>query len=353
MTYPRLLIDLKKIEENTCEMLKRCQERDISVAGVTKVVCGNEVVGRTLVSAGVDILADSRIENLKKISELQVPKMLIRIPMASQAREVVRYSDISMVSEISTIKSLGDEAVIQGRKHKIILMVDLGDLREGIFYMNEIFETVEKIKKIEGIKLLGIGNNLTCYGGVLPTKENLGRLIEIKYELEEKFQLKLEVVSGGNSGVLSLLDDNSIPKEINQLRLGASLLMGIGLDDRAIEGLHTDVFKLEAEMVEIKDKPSIPVGEIGLDAFGNKPVFIDRGIRKRAICALGKQDIHPDDLTPVDEGVIILGASSDHLILDITDSTREYHVNGSVEFQVSYGGCLAAMTSEYVDKVFL
>ena len=352
MTYPKLLIDLKKIEENTCEMVRRCRERGITVAGVTKMVCGNEIIADTLVGSGIEILADARIENLKKLSKLQVPKMLIRIPMASQAEEIVRYSDISLVSELSTIKKLANQAIIQNKVYNIILMVDLGDLREGIFYRDEVFETVERIKRMAGIKLLGIGTNLTCYGGVVPTEENLSRLIEIKSALEERFGLTLDIISGGNSGVLSLFEDNSLPEEVNHLRLGASLLMGIGLDDKALDGLHADTFRLEAEIVEIKLKPSVPIGRIGLDAFGKIPVFTDRGIRKRAICALGKQDISPDHLTPLDKNIIILGASSDHLILDITDSSKGYCVNGKVEFDLSYGGCLSAMTSEYINKVF-
>jgi len=353
MTYPKLTIDLKKIEENTREMVRRCRARGITVAGVTKMVCGNEVIADILVDAGVEIIADARIENLKRMSNIQVPKMLLRIPMASQAEKIVKYSDISLVSELSTIKRLADEAIIQDKVYSIILMVDLGDLREGIFYRDEIFEAVEKIKEIVGIKLIGIGSNLTCYGGVVPTEENLSRLIEIRSALEEKFALTLDIISGGNSGSLSLFEDNSLPEEVNQLRLGASLLMGIGLDDRPVKGLNTEIFKLEAEIVEIRLKPSVPIGKRGLDAFGEKPVFIDRGIRKRAICALGKQDISLDHLIPTDKDIIILGGSSDHLILDITDSTKEYCVDGRVEFDLSYGGCLSVMNSEYINKVFL
>ena len=353
MTYPKLTIDLKKIEENTREMVRRCRARGITVAGVTKMVCGNEIIADTLVCAGVEILADSRIENLERISDLKVPKMLIRIPMASQAEKIVKYSDISLVSEVSTIKALGNQAVIQEKVYSIVLMVDLGDLREGIFYMDEIFDAVEKIKEIAGIRLLGIGSNLTCYGGILPTEENLRRLIEIRSTLEDKFALTLEIISGGNSGALSLFEDDLLPEEVNQLRLGASLLLGIGLDDKPVKGLNVDTFRLEAEIVEIKFKPSVPIGEVGLDAFGKVPVFIDRGIRRRAICALGKQDILPDYLTPIDQDIIVLGASSDHLILDITDSSKEYCVNGRVEFNLSYGGCLSAMASGYINKVFI
>lgn len=353
MTYPKLIIDLKKIERNTREMVGRCREREVEVAGVTKMVCGNEVIGRVLVEAGVEILADSRIENLERMAEIPVPKMLIRIPMASQAEKIVKFSDISLVSEPSTIKVLAREALKQGKIYNIILMVDLGDLREGLFYRNEIFETVEEIGRLQGINLLGIGSNLTCYGGVIPTRDNLGRLVELKSVLEERFALSLKIISGGNSGSLTLFDDNSLPMGINQLRLGASLLMGIGLDDKPIRGLDTDIFTLEAEIVEIRLKPSVPIGKIGLDSFGEKPVFIDRGIRRRAICALGKQDISLEHLTPLDTDIIILGGSSDHLILDITDSSKEYCINGRIEFSLTYGGCLAAMASGYISKEFL
>lgn len=353
MTYPKLVIDLKKIEKNTREMVRRCQERGVEVAGVTKMVCGNEIIGMTLVEAGVEILADSRIENLERMSKIPVPKMLIRIPMASQAERIVKFSDISLVSEPSTIKVLAEVALRQDKVYDIILMVDLGDLREGIFCRKEIFKTVEEIVSLRGVRLLGIGSNLTCYGGVFPTRENLSRLIEIKSALEERFALSLKVVSGGNSGSLTLFEDSSFPAGINQLRLGASLLMGIGLDDKPIRGLDTDIFRLEAEIVEIRMKPSIPIGRRGLDSFGERPVFVDRGVRRRAICALGKQDISLEHLNPIDTDIIILGGSSDHLILDITDSSEEYFVNGRIEFTLTYGGCLTAMASEYINKVFL
>ncbi len=353
MTYPKLLIDLKKIERNTRKLVRRCQEKGVEVAGVTKMVCGNEVIGNTLVEAGVEILADSRIENLERMSSISVPKMLIRIPMASQAERIVKFSDISLVSEIFTARILAEEALKQGKTYDIILMVDLGDLREGIFYRDEIFKTVEEIGRLSGVRLLGIGSNLTCYGGVVPTRENLSRLIEIKSALEKRFALSLKVVSGGNSGSLTLFEDASLPEGINQLRLGASLLMGIGLDDKPVRGLDTDVFRLEAEIVEIMLKPSIPIGRRGLDSFGEIPVFVDRGVRRRAICALGKQDISLEHLNPIDSDIIILGGSSDHLILDITDSSEKYCIGGRIEFAPTYGGCLSAMASEYINKVFI
>lgn len=197
--------------------------------------------------------------------------MLLRLPMISQVEEVVKYTDISLVSDIITIRELSKEAIKQNKIHSVILMIDLGDLREGIFNEEEIYITVEEILNFKNVKLMGIGTNLSCYGGVIPTYENLSQLVNIKKNIENKFNIKIEVISGGNSGSISLFKDNKMPQEINQLRLGASISLGIGLNDEHIEPLLKDAFKLVVEVVEVKNKPSVPIGTIGLDAFGNKP----------------------------------------------------------------------------------
>lgn len=351
MSYPRLQIDTEKIKYNTIKMVGECNKRGIEVAGVTKVFCGNQQIAKALVDGGVKILADSRVENLKKLVEFNVPKMMIRIPMLSQVKDIIKYADISLVSELVIIKELAKEALIQNKKHKIILMIDLGDLREGIFDEEDIYDTVKEIISLKGIELSGLGTNLSCYGCVLPSKVNLSRLVEIREKIQKKFQINIDILSGGNSGTISLFqNDDGLPKEINQLRLGASLTLGIGLNDEPIQGLLLDAFKLLIEVVEVKYKPSVPIGKTGLDSFGKKPVFVDKGIRKRAIAAIGKQDISPDNMFSLDNDITILGGSSDHIILDITESKTDYKVGDKIAFGVTYGGCLSTMTSEYVFK---
>lgn len=353
MSYPRVEVDTKKIRYNTKVLVEECKKRGIKVTAVTKTFCGNPKIAKIIAEEKVDILADSRIENLKKLTHIDLPKMLLRLPMISQVKEVIKYADISLVSDIITIRELSKEATEQNKIHNIILMIDLGDLREGIFNKEEIYATVEEILNLKGIKLMGIGTNLSCYGGVIPTYENLSQLVNIKKNIESKFNIKIEVISGGNSGSISLFKENRIPKEINQLRLGASISLGIGLNDGHIEPLLKDAFKLVVEIVEVKNKPSVPIGTIGLDAFGNKQFFEDKGIMKRAICAIGRQDISPDNLIPIDDKISVLGASSDHLLLDITNCNKDYKIGDKVEFNVTFGGCLSIMTSEYVHKVIL
>jgi ornithine racemase len=353
MKYPQLKINLASIQANTKTVVGWCHDRGIQVAGVTKLICGNPDIAAAFAAGGVDLLADSRIGNLKKLAAFNLQKMLLRIPMISQAEEIVKWSDMALISEPETVLALSEEAVRHKKIYRIILMIDLGDLREGIYHEAEIHQAVRRILKMPSIHLLGLGTNLTCYGGVKPERNNLAKLVRLKKTIEDTYRISLDVISGGNGSTLSLFPEDEVPEEINQLRVGSALTMGIGLNDEPINGLRQDAFLLAAEITEIREKPSIPVGEIGLDAFGVKPFFEDQGMRLRAICAIGRQDVHPDHLKPMDPGIRILGASSDHLILDITDASSSLKVGSVLEFRPAYGGILSAMTSEYVNKVFV
>ena len=354
MSYPRVEVDLGKIRHNTKIIVDKCNKYGIKIAGVTKVFCADSKITKALVEGGVEYLADSRVQNLKKLKDISIPKILLRLPMISEVDEVVDYADISLNSELETIKALSKKAIEKSKKHKIILMVDLGDLREGFFKEEEIYENVAEILKLKGISLVGIGTNLTCYGGVIPRNENLSRLVQIGNNIEEKYSIKLEIISGGNSSSLHLVYEDDIPEGINMLRLGEALSFGReSAFGELIEDTYNDAFKLIVEAIEIKEKPSVPIGEIGMDAFGNKPSFVDRGIRKRMICAIGKQDVNLEGIQPLDKDIIILGGSSDHLLLDVTDSKIGYKVGDKIEFKLNYVGVLTTMTSEYVDKYYI
>lgn len=351
MQYPALIIEKDKIKHNTRVLTEKLNTHGIRAAGVTKVFCAIPEIAQAMVDGGAYALADSRIENLKRLSDIKVPKMLLRIPMLSQAAEVVEYADVSLNSELVTIKALSEAAKAKNKVHEVILMIDLGDLREGVWYDKAVLYAGD-IVKLENIKLIGVGTNLTCYGGVIPTKENLGLLIKLGEEIEQKYNIKLDIISGGNSSSLHLIEKNEMPKRVNQLRLGESIVLGLETAyGERIADTYRDAFTFSAEIIELKEKPSVPIGEIGMDAFGQKPVFHDKGIIIRAIAAAGRQDVKPDGLKPRDSGIEVIGASSDHMILDLTNAKRQYKVGDIIEFDVNYGALLAAATSEYVSKV--
>lgn len=349
--YPEVVIKIDKYKSNIKSLVERCSGANVKVWIVTKSFCAHPHIVSNLIDCGIDGLADSRIQNLKKMKDLNIKKILLRIPMLNEVDDVVEYADYSLNSEIETIYALGERARKKGKKHNIIIMLDMGDLREGV-WPDDVDDFINKVLKIEGVEIKGFGTNLTCYGGVIPDENNLGRLVKIAKEMAEKYKLDLEYISGGNSSSYYLLEDGKLPVGINNLRLGEIAILGRETAfGKRIDMLHDDAFILRAQIVEIKNKPSVPIGNIGMDAFGNKPYYEDRGIIKRAIIAIGRQDINPDGLIPLDPNIDILGASSDHTILDVTKSDRNYKVGDVIEFKMDYGSLLKAMTSEYVDKV--
>ena len=349
MAVPRIEINIKKISHNTKILNRRYGSKGIDIIGVTKVVCGNPHVAAALVKNGISILADSRIVNIRRMRNagIQAEYLLLRTPFLSQAENVVKYVDISLNSEYSVIKELSKFALRQHTKHKIILMVELGDLREGIMPV-DLDETVKQVLALNGIELVGLGTNLACFGGIKPDEEKMEYFSSIARNVEEKFDLKLKIVSGGNSANYNWFMSTNDVGRINNLRLGESLYLGREtLERKPIQGLYTDAFTLIAEVIESKIKPSLPYGEISQDAFGNVPEFENRGKIKRSILGIGLQDVQVSGLTPRAD-IEILGASSDHIIVDA--SKLELKVGNELEFDLNYGALLSAMTSPYVFK---
>ncbi len=356
MSFPRLSIRLDRIEENVRRVVERCSASGISLVGVTKGLCGAPEVARAMREGGCVALADSRVENLRHLREARIDAELhlIRIPMASEMEEALRVADVILVSQSEALRSLDEAARSSGRSVEAILMVDLGDLREGIWpEAEEIASVAATIRSLRRVRMRGVGANLGCFGGVLPSEENLSRLVSIRDRLAEACGLPLRIVSGGATSSLILLEEGRMPAGVNQLRVGEAILLGADSTGmRSIPWLHQDTMVFEAQVVESRRKPSVPVGTIGADAFGNVPTFPERGIRRRFVVAAGRQDVRPEGLSPLLPGLEVLGASSDHLILDAEEAAGEGW-GSLIPFRPSYGAMLAAATSEYVEKRFL
>jgi predicted amino acid racemase len=349
MATPRIEINLEKIAHNAKTLKELYGSKGIDVIGVTKVVCGDPDIADVLIKSGISILADSRIENIRKMRNagIQAEFLLSRTPLLSQTEAVVKHADISLNSEISVIESISKFAVEFKTTHKIVLMVELGDLREGLMPA-DLDNTIEKVIGLDGIALVGIGTNLACFGGIKPDNEKMRYLSSIAVGLEERFGLKLAIVSGGNSANYNWFVSTDNVGRINNLRLGESIYLGCEtLQRKPIPGLFTDAFTLVAEVIESQLKPSLPYGAIAQDAFGNIPEFKDHGQIKRAILGIGLQDVQVSGLTPRTD-IEILGASSDHIIIN-TKKTK-LKVGEELEFDMNYGVLLAAMTSPYVIK---
>jgi predicted amino acid racemase len=353
--FPALEINLSAIEENAREVARFCESDGIQIVGVTKGVCGDPKIAKAMLNGGIQILGDSRIQNIEKMREngINAKFMLIRSPMVSEIEKVVELADYSINSELSVLKKLSEASLEHGKSHKVIIMVDVGDRREGIM-PGDFASFLREARKLRGIEIVGIGTNVGCFGGVLPSTENHEVLRRLNEKAKSILGVEDLVISSGGTVVLNLLEERQSSYGINQLRIGEGILLGTdSTGNRTIPWLRQDTFVLEAEIIEVKWKPSLPEGPIGKDAFGNTPIFEDRGIRKRAILAIGKQDTEIEGLFPLYNGIEVLGGSSDHTIIDITGSKVPLEVGDTVKFKLSYPAMLRGMTSPYVHKAYI
>lgn len=345
-------VDLAKVTENTRRVVEALGGR--GVYGVTKVTCGAPEVARAMLAGGAAGIADSRLENIARMREAGVAAGFwsLRAPAPALAADAVRLLDVSLESELETVRALDMAARALGKTHRIVAMVDLGDLREGMMPA-DLPAFVEAADALPNIEVFGIGASLTCYGAIVPDERNLGELVALTQSAEARLGRRLHV-SGGMSSSLDALVEGILPDRVDSLRIGESILLGVSTVTREpILGLHTDAITVSAPVIECLVKPSKPRGTSAQDAFGGRPTFEDRGDRRRAILAIGRQDIVPDGIVPRDPRVQVLGASSDHLVLDVHDLPAPPRLGDAIEFVPGYSATLAAFTSPYVDKRFV
>lgn len=352
MAPPRLTIDLDKVELNARAVVGFFREHGIDVTGVTKGVCGHPEIAKAMMRGGVSSLGESRLENIHRLRRagIDAPCTLLRVPPLSQAANVLASAEVSLNSELAVLAALSEVAERLGAVHDVIIMVELGDLREGVM-PHDLPGFCETARKLPGIRITGLGTNLACFAGVVPTEANMGLLVTLAHEIENACDLSLAQISGINSSGLELIAAGRMPKEVNHARIGEAILLGRETIHRnPWPGTFQDAFVLHAEVLECKTKPSQPAGKRGEDAFGELPVWEDRGDRMRALLNIGREDVRIGGLAPLEKDVEILGGSSGYLVVDVTEAPRRIEVGAELAFSVDYGALLSAMTSAYVHK---
>lgn len=356
--YPRLEVDLDKILKNAQKVSSFASERGLTITGVIKGCNAIVEVGDAMLRGGCSGLATSRMDQMQRIHEAlpETETWLLRIPMLSEIETMIRCTNVSLNSESAAVRAIETACGAAGLSHKVLLMADLGDLREGFRDFDEMVALAEEIEtQMSHVTLLGIGTNLGCYGSISPTRENLTELVELARRIEARIGRKLQYVSGGATTTLPLLLRGDVPEGINHLRVGEGILLGRDLEvfwNTPFPGVEMDAFTLKAEIVEVKEKPSYPIGDIFVDAFGEVPVYHDEGLRLRAIAAVGKQDIGSHEkLIVKSEGMRLVGSSSDHLILDVTEMPDRPKVGDIVTFDLFYPAMLYLSGSASVAQV--
>nr|WP_294926687.1 alanine/ornithine racemase family PLP-dependent enzyme [uncultured Flavobacterium sp.] len=346
----------KKLKENYDFLNSLFESKNIEWGVVSKLLCGNKLYLEEIISLGVKEMHDSRISNLKTIKALDstIQTVYIKPPAKRSIPSIVKYADVSFNTEFYTIQMLSEEAKKQNKIHKIIVMIEMGDLREGVMG-EDLIDFYGTIIKMPNIEISGIGTNLNCLSGVMPTQDKLIQLSLYKQLIEAKFNITIPWVSGGTSVAVPLLLKNARPMAVNHFRIGEALFFGKDLfTGETIQRMHNDVFKLFAEIIEITEKPDVPTGELGENVAGNTFSMQETkdfsGTSLRAILDVGLLDMQPKYLEAVDNEIIIVDASSDMLVLDISNSAQKYKIGDLISFNIKYMGALYLLSSNYIEK---
>ncbi len=325
-------------------------------APVLKMLCGNKTFLEFVLSLGDEQVCDARLSNLKKIKKINPNKVTIYIkpPAKRSIANVVRFADVSFNTEFTTIKWLSEEAVKQKKNHRIIIMIELGDLREGILG-EHLIPFYKKIFELPNITVSGIGANLNCLSGIMPSKDKLIQLSLYEQLIEAKFGKKIDYVSGGSSVMIPLLLKKQIPKGVNHFRIGETLFFGIDLfSNKTIPKMKNDVFLLNAEIIEITEKSIMPYGNLEENPSGETFEINPEDFGKnhsRGILDIGLLDIAKTEfLIPIDKEITFIGASSDMLVIDLSKTKKKYKIGDLVSFRMNYMGALRVMNSEYIEK---
>ena len=366
MSCPCIKINLNKIADNARFINDRCVLSGISVVGVTKSILADINIVKILKKSGIKVFGDSRLLNLRKLRNyfgFGQELIMLRTPMLSECEALVEICDTSLQTELETVKLL---SMICSRKkivHNIIIMIEMDDRREGI-YPAEVLNFFDIVyRNYKNINIIGLGTNARCISKRKPTLKSIENLISLKNKIEEIYNYRIPLISGGNSSLWKFIASGALPGEVNQARIGEAIFIGNETASyERIDGLHEDSFMLESEVIEVKEKK----GEI-----------------YKAILALGLQDVNCKNIKIKNPFYEISGQSSDHTVLQLKKefnylknkntsqmglpeidnlkraliigktSLMELNVGSTVSFKLDYFGLLSCMTSPFVIKKYI
>lgn len=361
-----LIIHTKKIQHNIKYLSAYFEKHQIQWSLITKVFSGDKYFLKNVLTddviENISSIGDSRLTSLRNLKEIN-PKMktiYIKPPAKIYANEIVKFADISLNSSFSTIVTLNDAAQKIGKNHQIIIMIELGELREGI-KSSEIMDLYEKVFNLSNIEVIGIGSNLGCMYGVEPSYEKLLLLSHYKQLISKKFNKELKLISAGTSITLPLIESETIPKDINHFRIGEAAFFGVSpLKNERFKELLTDTFEFNANIIELAEKMIVPDGIIGDANIGHTASYDDSDIGEsthKAILDFGLMDVSQEDLETKDKDLKFVGITSDMYVVDIGTNTtitgdKKYKVGDKIHFKLNYMAVARLLSSKFIDKKY-
>ncbi len=362
-----LIVHAERIKQNIKELSEFFVSNNVEWSLVTKVFSGDKTFLKNILTKevvkNINSVGDSRLTSLRNLREVNpdLRTIYIKPPAEIYADEVVKYADISLNSSLSTIETLNKAAKNQNKIHQIIIMIELGELREGVA-REEILDFYERVFNLSNIEIIGIGSNLGCMYGVEPTYDKLMQLSLYKELISAKFNKELKYVSGGTSITLPLLENKIVPKEINHFRIGEAVFFGVSpLENKQFKNLHTETFEFYANIIELKEKKLVPDGIINDANIGHTTEYDENNVQEmsyKAILDVGLLDVDKSDIDTEDADISFVGITSDMLVIDVgTNKDKlgktKYKVGDKIKFKPSYMGVARLLSSKFIDKVYV
>ena len=358
-----LVIKSDKIIINVEKLNRFLEKHNIEWSLVVKVLSGHKEFLKKLlfhpVVKRLHSVGDSRISGLKIIKELnpEIVTMYVKPPAMDVIKSVVSYADISLNSSFRTIEAINAEAGRQGKRHRIIIMIELGELREGIL-REKVVEFYKRVFELDNIDIEGIGTNLGCMYGIQPTYDKLLQMSLYKQLIEAKFNTSLPLISGGSSITLPLVGKSAMPKNVNHLRIGETPFLGTSpFDGKKFRDLSTDAFEYLGNIIELELKETSPDGILTEGNIGHTAEDFEWDHSYRAILDFGILDVDVHELVPKDPDLRFAGTTSDMSVYDLgpveKDKKCKYKVGDKAKFTPSYMAVARLMNSKFIDKRIL
>jgi predicted amino acid racemase len=326
---------------------------------VTKVLGGHKKTLEEVLQSDeilkIHSIGDSRVSNLKIIKNIRddLVTMYLKPPAKSYLKSVVKYADISLNTDYNTILLLNKEAKRIDKLHKIIIMIEMGELREGVV-REKFLDFYEKVFKLSNIEVIGLGTNLGCMYGIEPTYDKLIQLSLYEQLIEMRFQRDIQLVSGGSSITLPLLSKGKLPKQVNHLRIGEAVFLGTTpLTNRKFDRLSTNTFEFLGNIVELEKKETIPDGVVGDGNVGHAVMYDENqelDEEYKALIDFGAVDVDTENIKPKDKSAEFLGTTSDLTVYSLAKNIKQYQNRRTLSFQPNYLAVAQLMNSRYISK---
>ncbi len=345
---PQLHVDTGVIGRNTEAVAGLLRGRGLDLVGVTKGCLGEPRVGAAMLAGGAVALADTRDHNLRCLRGALPEAALHRIYLPPVCAPF-ELGDVTYISSPSGATAVAETPALgSGRRRQVVIVVESGDLREGV-PIEGLIALAEMVVHDPRLELVGVATNYACFkGGPAGIRESLGTVARAARALRAA-GMPVHRVSGGNSSVLALLrpDDpgesahhhagrgsseaEGIPAEVTELRCGEALLLGQdALFHRPLPGCAC-ACRLRAEVLEEYTKSPSSKGE------------------RRLVLGLGSQDLGSGAVRFVEPGLRELGRSGDYLVVESGAGGPRAGIGGVIEMIPSYEALVAAWTSPYVE----